>query len=225
MHTPSRWRSPFFFGPPRPPRSLFARTCGVAALLVLASVPLLPGPLSAKSEISLSSPVAKPGKQVDVYHGQKVKDPYRWLESLDAPETKNWVEAENKVTFDWLNRLPQREKLRARLTDLWNYEKYSSPTREGSRYFFSKNDGLQNQSVIYSTPTLTGAPAVLLDPNTLSKDGTVALGGLSISRDGKLAAYGLASAGSDWQEWHVREVETGKDLPDVVNWIKFSSAA
>jgi len=163
--------------------------------------------------------------QVDDYHGVKVADPYRWLEDLDSPQTKAWVEAQNKVTFGYLEQIPAREKLKARLTKLWDYEKYGTPFKEGGRYFYSKNDGLQNQSVIYTVKSLNEPPQVLLDPNTFSKDGTVALSGLAISDDGKYAAYGVSQAGSDWEVYKVREVETGKDLPDELKWVKFSGAS
>lgn len=170
-------------------------------------------------------PSTKTVDQVDEYHGEKVKDPYRWLESLDSEETRQWVEAQNKVTFGYLEKIPGRDKIKARLTELWNYEKYSPPQREGSRYFYSYNSGLQNQSVLYTLTSLDAPPQLLLDPNTLAKDGTVALSGVGVSHDGNLLAYGLSAAGSDWQEWRVREVATGKDLPDIVKWIKFSGVA
>ena len=170
-------------------------------------------------------PVARKSDQVDDFFGTKVADPYRWLEDLDSPETKAWVEAENKLTFDYLNQIPERAAIKARLTKLWNYERYGVPFREGGRYFYTKNDGLQNQSVLYTVPALDAEPRVLLDPNKLSTDGTVALSGTAISQDGKLMAYGLAASGSDWNEWHVRDVATGQDLPDVIKWVKFSGAS
>ncbi len=170
-------------------------------------------------------PKAKKVDQVDDYHGTKVADPYRWLENPDAEDSHAWIEAQNKLTFTFLDQIPERAKLKERLTKLWNYEKYSSPFKEGGRYFFSKNDGLQNQSVLYTADSLEAAPRVLLDPNALSKDGTVALSGLAISHDGRLMAYALASAGSDWQEWKVRDVQTGKDLDDHLKWSKFSGAS
>jgi prolyl oligopeptidase len=163
--------------------------------------------------------------QVDVYYGVTVADPYRWLEDDNSAETKAWVEAQNKVTFGYLEGIPQRKVLRERLTKLWNYERYSAPSKHGGRYFFNKNDGLQNQAVLYVAETLEAAPRVLLDPNTLSTDGTVALSGAAISDDGQLLAYGLATAGSDWQEWKVRDVRTGEDLSDRVQWVKFSGAS
>lgn len=180
---------------------------------------------AAPGSVQLTYPATRTVEHTDEYHGEKIKDPYRWLESLDSAETRQWVEAQNKVTFGFLEQIPGREKLRQRLTDLWNFEKYSPPLREGNRYFYTHNTGLQNQGVIYTTSSLDGQPQPLLDPNTLAKDGTVALAGASATRDGKLFAYGLSAAGSDWQEWRVRNVETGKDLPDVVKWIKFSGAA
>ncbi len=170
-------------------------------------------------------PVTATTNQVDDYHGVKVADPYRWLEDDNAPATKAWVEAQNRVTFGELARIPQRETLRKRLTELWNYERFGLPYRQGGRYFYSRNDGLQNQSVLFTLERLDGEPRVLLDPNTLSKDGTVALAGTAISEDGHLLAYGLATAGSDWQEWKVRDVRTGQDLADHLKWIKFSGAA
>ena len=162
---------------------------------------------------------------VDDYHGTKVADPYRWLEDPDSPETRAWVEAENKVTFAFLESIPQRAKIKKRITELWDYEKFGIPRHEGSRYFWTRNSGLQNQSVYYVADGLDAEPRVLLDPNALSKDGTVALAGTSITEDGSLMAYGLASAGSDWNEWKVRDVGTGKDLDDDLKWIKFSGAS
>ncbi|MFH7025903.1 MAG: prolyl oligopeptidase family protein [Heteroscytonema crispum UTEX LB 1556] len=173
----------------------------------------------------MNYPLSRKSNQIDDYHGTKVADPYRWLEDPDSEETKAWVEAQNQVTFGYLNEISARDKIKQRLTKLWDYEKYSIPFKEGVNYFYFKNDGLQNQSVLYTLKTLDGEPRVLLDPNKLSEDGTVALSGLSISEDGKLLAYGLSSSGSDWQEWKVRDVETGKDLEDHLQWIKFSGAS
>jgi prolyl oligopeptidase len=175
--------------------------------------------------VSISYPKARMADVTDDYHGTRVADPYRWLEDPDSPETRAWVEAENKVTFAFLDAIPARAWLRKRLTRLWDYEKFGVPSKEGGRYFFSRNSGLQNQDVIYTTASLDAEPRVLLDPNTLSPDGTVALSGMEPSDDGTLLAYGLASAGSDWQEWKVRDVATGNDRDDHLRWIKFSSAA
>ncbi len=173
----------------------------------------------------LDYPKAKKIDHVDDYHSTKVADPYRWLENPDADDTRAWVEAQNNLTFGFLDQIPARAKLKERLTKLWNYEKYLPPFKEGGRYFYYKNDGLQNQNVLYVTDRLEGSPRVLLDPNTLSKDGTVALSGLAMSHDGKLMAYSLSSSGSDWQEWKVRDVITGKDLDDYLQWSKFSGAS
>ncbi|MGI8889302.1 MAG: prolyl oligopeptidase family serine peptidase [Chthoniobacterales bacterium] len=170
-------------------------------------------------------PAAAKGEQVDDYHGTKVADPYRWLEDPDTSATQKWIEAENKITFEFLDAIPQRAAIKARLKELWDYERYGVPSREETRYIFTKNSGLQNQSVVYTTESFEKPPRELIDPNALSKDGTVALSGSAVSDDGKLFAYGLETAGSDWQQWKVRDVATGKDLPDDLNWIKFSSAS
>jgi prolyl oligopeptidase len=170
-------------------------------------------------------PVARKSDQIDDYHGMKVADPYRWLEDLDSAETRQWVEAENNLTFAYLNAIPQRAAIRERLTKLWNYEKYGVPFKEGNRYFYTRNSGLQNQSVLYTVTSLDAPPQMILDPNTLSADGTVAVSGLQTSPDGKLLAYSLSASGSDWQEWKVRDVETGKDLSDHLQWVKFSGVS
>ena len=160
---------------------------------------------------------------VEVYHGQSVADPYRWLENENSPLTQGWIEAQNALTFAYLERLPEREPLRKRLTELYIYDRYGVPVKQGHRYFFTRNQGLQNQTVLYSTPSLSEEPRVLLDPNTLSADGTVALKAYSPNDDGTLIAYALSVAGSDWEEWRVRDVTTGKDTGDVLKWVKFSS--
>ena len=170
-------------------------------------------------------PPARKSDQVDDYDGVKVADPYRWLEDLDSEETRNWVEAENKLTFAFLGSIPQRNAIKDRLTNLWNYEKYGIPRKESNRYFYSRNSGLQNQAVLYTVTSLEAQPQMVLDPNTLSPDGTVALSGLEVSPDGKLLAYSLSASGSDWQEWKVRDVQTGKDLSDDLKWVKFSGAS
>ncbi|MEM6732524.1 MAG: S9 family peptidase, partial [Myxococcota bacterium] len=170
-------------------------------------------------------PESPRGDVVDTYHGEKVADPYRWLEDLDSPETRKWVEAQNEVTFAHLGTLPTRELLRERIAEHWNYTRYGIPFERNGRYFFSKNDGLQNQSVLYWSESLSGEPRVLLDPNTLSEDGTVALSRYSVSNNGKLLAYGLSASGSDWITWHVRNIDTGEDLPDTLEWSKFSGAS
>src|SRR5919107_862340 len=138
---------------------------------------------------TLTYPAARKADTSDDYFGTKVADPYRWLEDLDSPETRAWVEAENKLTFDYLGRIDERQRIKGRLTKLWNYERYGTPSRQGSRYVYTKNNGLQNQSVLYVSDTLEGEPRVLLDPNTLSSDGTVALSGVAFTDDGSLMAY------------------------------------
>jgi prolyl oligopeptidase len=170
-------------------------------------------------------PVARKDDVVDDYHGTKVADPYRWLENPDSPESRQWIEAQNQLTFGHLEKIPARTRLKQRMTELWDYEKYGVPWREGNRYFFTRNNGLQSQSVLYTADSLEAEPRVLLDPNTLSADGTVALAGLAVSHDGNLLAYGVASAGSDWKELRVRDVRTGQDLADVIKWVKFSGAS
>jgi prolyl oligopeptidase len=196
----------------------------ILALVALSVAQSLPS-LAQDSSKKLSYPESKRVDHTDDYFGTKVADPYRWLENLDSDETKAWVEAQNKVTFGYLNEIPVREQIKQRLTKLWNFEKFGIPFKEGGRYFYSRNSGLQNQSVLYTAESLTAEPRVLLDPNTLSSDGTVALTSYAITDDGKLMAYGLAASGSDWQEWKVRDVETGKDLADQIKWVKFSSAS
>jgi len=172
-----------------------------------------------------SYPVARKGDQVDDYHGVKVADPYRWLEDLDSDETRSWVDAENKLSFGFLEAIPARAAIKERITKLWNYEKYGVPFKEGNRYFYSRNSGLQNQSVLYTVTSLDGQPKLVLDPNTLSSDGTVALSGMQVSNGGKLLAYSLSASGSDWQEWKVRDVDTGQDLSDDLKWVKFSGVS
>ena len=172
-----------------------------------------------------SYPVARKGDQIDDYHGVKVADPYRWLEDLDSPETRAWVDAENKLTFGFLESISGRTAIKDRLTKLWNYEKYGIPFKEGNRYFYTRNSGLQNQAVLYTVTALDAQPQMVLDPNTLSADGTVAVSGLEVSPDGKLLAYSLSASGSDWQEWKVRDVATSKDLPDHLKWVKFSGVS
>ena len=187
---------------------------------------LLCGGIAMAAE-KITYPASKKIDHVDDLHGTKVSDPYRWLED-DVRESKDvaaWVEAENKVTMSYLEAIPQRDAIRKRLTELWNYEKYSAPFTAGSRYFFFKNDGLQNQSVLYKQDSLEAEPTILIDPNAWSKDGTVALGSTSFSDDGRYIAYSVADAGSDWNTWRILDVETGRLLEDELKWIKFSGAA
>jgi prolyl oligopeptidase len=173
---------------------------------------------------ALPYPVARRCDQVDNYFGTTVADPFRWLEDANSAETAAWVQAENTVTRGFLDPLSSRDHIRRRMTELWDFEKFGSPGKHGDRTFYYHNSGLQNQYVMYVIDP--GAePRVLLDPNTLSQDGTVALSGTATTRDGTLMAYSISRAGSDWQEWHVRDVASGADLPDVIKWSKFSGAA
>lgn len=153
------------------------------------------------------------------------EDPYRWLEDPDSPETQAWVAAQNERSTAFLSAIPQRAEIKARLTELWNYERCGPPSKYGEWFIYSRNDGLQNQAVIFKTRALEAEPEVLLDPNILSADGTIALSAMSVSDDGRFLAYALSQSGSDWMTWHVRDVATGVDLPDEVRWSKFSSAA
>jgi prolyl oligopeptidase len=173
----------------------------------------------------LSYPPARKADVLDDLFGAKIADPYRWLEDPDSPETRAWIDAENAVTFAYLDRIRQRPAIENLLTSLWNYERYGVPSREGPYYIYARNDGLQNQPVVFRSTALDAAPAVLLDPNALSPDGTIALSGASFTEDGRHMAYALSESGSDWIEWRVRDVETLADLPDVVKWSKFSGAA
>jgi prolyl oligopeptidase len=173
---------------------------------------------------SLVYPASAVSDQVDNYHGVAIADPYRWLEDDNSAQTKAWVQAQNEVTDKFLNAMPQRAPVRKLYTELYNFEKFSVPFKQGGRYFWSHNDGLQQQSVVYTTMSLDKAPQIALDPNEFSKDGTVALTGTVPSKDGKLLAYGIAVGGSDWQTWRVRDLATGKDRPDILEWVKFSSA-
>src|ERR1700746_4023752 len=187
---------------------------------------LLLGPPRAQTDgAALVYPKAKSVDQVDDYHGTKVADPYRGLEDTDSADTKAWVEEENKLTFHYLDQIPYRHAIHERLMKLWNYERYGVPEQQGGRYFYQHNSGLQNQNILLVADSLNAEPRVLLDPNTLSSDGTVALVGPAVSDDGKLLAYGTAASGSDWIEWRVRDVDTGKDLPDLIKWVKFSGAS
>jgi len=173
----------------------------------------------------LQYPVTKKGDQVDDYHGTKVADPYRWLEDDTSAGTAAWVEAENKVTFPYLDAIPFRKQLQARVKELNDYAKYSSPSHKGPYYFFFKNDGLQNQSVLYIQKGLDGTPQALLDPNSWSEDGTVRLGAFAPSADAKYAVYGISTSGSDWQQYRVLELATRKTLPDTIDWVKVSGVA
>jgi prolyl oligopeptidase len=199
---------------------IFARFLALMLLTTLASS-------ADTAEKKFAYPDAKRVEQVDVYHGVKVADPYRWLEDdvRTSKEVAAWVEAENKITFAYLESIPARSKIKSRLTELWNFERYSAPFKEGGRYYYFKNDGLQNQDVLFTLDSLDATPRMLLDPNTWSKDGTRALGGTSFSDDGRYLAYAVSDAGSDWVVWRVMEIVTGKLLDDELRWIKFPGVA
>ena len=193
---------------------------------LIASVALLTTLLPAmRADAQLNYPTSRRGDQVDVYFGNSVPDPYRWLEDENSAETKHWVEEQNARTFAWLGKIPYRAKVRARLETLLNYARYGAPFRKGDYYVFSKNDGLQNQAVLYVQRGLDGTPEVLLDPNKFSADGTSTLAGFALSHDGRYAAYGISKGGSDWHDLHVMEVATRRPLPDVIHWAKVTGIA
>jgi prolyl oligopeptidase len=170
-------------------------------------------------------PIARMGDVVENYHGTPVADPYRWLEDAAAPETQAWVAAQQRLTQAFLDEIPRREIIKARLTELWNYPRLSVPIKAGTRYFFTTNDGLQNQDVLYMQQELNGEPVEILNPNHLSEDGTAALVNQSYSRDGTLMAYGISRHGSDWQEIRVRRIDAVEDYAEVLQWCKFTRLA
>ncbi|MEA3446803.1 MAG: prolyl oligopeptidase family serine peptidase [Bacteroidota bacterium] len=179
----------------------------------------------AKQAQKFNYPETKKVDTVDTYFGTEVADPYRWLEDDNSEETKAWVKAQNKVTFGYLDEIPFRNKIKERLTTVWDYEKISAPFKSGGRWFVSKNDGLQNQNVLYILDKLGGTETMFLDPNTLSEDGTVAMTAFRLSEDGKYAAYGISRGGSDWNEFYIKDVATGKNLDDHILWAKFSGVS
>ncbi|MEP7168939.1 MAG: prolyl oligopeptidase family serine peptidase [Bacteroidota bacterium] len=174
---------------------------------------------------NIKYPVTKKVDQKDTYFNTVVEDPYRWLEDDNSAETAAWVKEENKVTGDYFSKIPFREKVKARMTHLWNFPKYSAPFKAGPYYFFFKNDGIQNQNVMNIQKDLNSLPAIFLDPNLLSADGTISLNIASISHDGNYFAYGLSKGGSDWSEIHARNISTGKEYDEVLKWVKFSDVA
>ncbi len=197
---------------------------GAVALAAISMSSVVDAPRLA-SQSPLKYPVARKSDQTDHYFGTAVADPYRWLEDTDSPETKQWIAAENALTFDYLNSIPQRASIKERLTRVWNYPKYSVPVKRGKEYFFTENSGLQNQAMLYVQKGLTGTKRVVVDPNALSADGTVALGPWNATENGKYLAYAVAAAGSDWEEIRVRDIEKGNDLGDTLKWVKFSDIA
>ena len=191
--------------------------------VILSLLTIVAGTTGAQTQNApLSYPVAARGTQVDDYHGVSIADPYRWLEDTDSPATKAWVEAQNRLTDSFLATIPERPAIKARLTEIWNYARFSAPFKGGERYFYFQNTGLQNQSILYVQDRRNAPPRVLLDPNVLSPDGTVALSGQAASDNGRYLAYSISTSGSDWQEVHVRDVNTGRDLADTLKWVKFS---
>ena len=194
-------------------RSIFRAT------LLLFLLAILPGMV-----IAFDYPETRKTDVTDNYHGTVVADPYRWPEDLDSEETARWVDAQNEITYGFLEKSAVREEIRASLTKRWNYARYGAPVRSGGHYLYKKNDGLQNQFVLYVQDSPDGEPRVLIDPNRFSDDGTVALSYSSISNDGRYIAYGKSSSGSDWETIHVKDIETGEELPDKLEWIKFIPA-
>jgi prolyl oligopeptidase len=193
------------------------------SILFVTSAAIAQSPIQSSQKIQY--PATKRVDHVDNYFGTKVSDPYRWLENVDSSDVHAWVEAENNVTQSYFSQIPYRAKIRKRIEQLFNYPRISAPHKVGEYYFFSKNDGLQNQAVVYRQRGLHGTPEVFLDPNTLSTDGTVSLGGMDYSNDDKLVAYSISHSGSDWQEIFVKDVATGKQLEDHIEWVRYSGAS
>ena len=194
-------------------------------LFLLISIILSTGCMQKNQHTNIKYPIANKVDSVDVYFGQEVADPYRWLEDDNSAETAEWVTAENTITNAYLATIPFRENLRQRLTEIWNYPKYGVPFKKGDHLFYFKNDGVQNQSVLYIQSDIDQPAETLLDPNLLSEDGTVALASMGISKDGKYLAYSIARAGSDWNEIFVMEIESRKVLEDHIQWVKFSGVS
>ena len=174
---------------------------------------------------NLNYPASPKIEHVDDYNGIKINDDYRWLEDLNSEQTKTWVEKQNNLTESYLSKIQYRDKIKSQLTEIWNYEKYSAPSKIGEHYIFSKNDGLQEQSIVYIQKGLNGAPEVFLDPNKLSNDGSVSLAGLTFSNDYKYAGYGISKGGSDWREFYVMDVSTKQLTGDIIKWAKFTGLA
>jgi prolyl oligopeptidase len=194
---------------------------GRSALLLF--VLMTSGPQPSAAQATIRYPESRKGDAADDYHGTRIADPYRWLEDLGSADTQAWTSAQNALTSSLLERIPQREPIRRRLTELWNYPRVSVPQREAGQLFYRKNSGLQKQAPLYARATLEAPPRLLLDPNTLSADGGVSLADWSVSPDGRYLAYALSQGGADWAEVKVRELATGKDLPDLVRWFRFST--
>ena len=203
--------------------------CNTISLAVSLALIAIHAAFAQEPKSNLLYPKSKVVEQVDDYHGTKVNDPFRWLEDVDSEDTKTWVSEQNKLTFDYLESIPARTRFKQRLTQLWNFERYGLPRQYGQTYFYTYNNGLQNQNILYTAQSIDEAgltnQKLLLDPNLLSQDGTVALSGYVPSDDGKYLAYGVAESGSDWNVWRIRDVVTAKDLPETIRWVKFSSVA
>jgi prolyl oligopeptidase len=206
---------------------------GLALVALSASVLVNAADDSAGAASVLRYPVAERGPAVDTYHGTEVPDPYRWMET-SSQELGTWVKSQNELSQPYLDAIPAREAIRARLTELWNYEQYGyawmaeksrMPVRKGGRYFFVEKSGLQNQGVLYWAESRDATPRVLVDPNRLSEDATASLADFSVSPDGRYVAYAVSDGGTDWDHWRVREVETGRDLPDLIGDTKFTSVS
>jgi len=170
-------------------------------------------------------PITKTVNQEDEYFGTKVSDPYRWLEDDNSPETKQWVCDQNEVTFDYLRSIENRDVIKDRLSEIWNYQKFSSPKKVNQFYYYWKNDGLQNQSILYRTTNKGDDDTLVLDPNTLSPDGTSSVGTISFSRDGKYLAYTVSEGGSDWKTIRVMDLHSMNDLKEMLTWVKFTEIA
>jgi prolyl oligopeptidase len=178
-----------------------------------------------KTNQKMMYPQTRNTDTIDTYFGTKVADPYRWLEDDKSAETADWVKAQNGITFDYLNKIPYRNQVKDRLTKIWNFERFSPLHKKGKYYVYSKNNGIQNQSVLYIKEGLNGEAKVLLDPNTLAEDGTISLGSYKVSKDGKYLAYLINKAGSDWSEIHLLDIATSKKINDEIKWVKFSDIA
>jgi len=207
----------------------FIKAMAVASLIILVitlgAVMRINRPVADTTQDGLTYPETRRASTIDNYFGVDVPDPYRWLEDYDSGEVHSWVDAQNNLTEYYLDLVPEREAIRDRLGQLWDYEKYGLPIEKGGRYFYTLQDGLQDQPVLYWTESLNGRPIELLDPNKLSSDGTISLSTYQVSWDGRYLAYALSDGGADWRTWYVREVNTGEDLPDKLEWTKFTGVA
>ncbi len=195
-------------------------------IILLVTLALLPVACREKGPpLPTSYPEARRMDHTDDYFGTLVADPYRWMEDLESPEVAQWVEAENALSEPFLAAIPSHREIQTRLSEIWNYERMDLPDKEGGMYFFSRNDGLQDQNVLYVTESLDAEPRVLLDPNTFSEDATVALAGSAVSPDGRFLAYATSDGGSDWRDWYVLDVASGQKLEDHLTFTKFTGVS